>query len=277
MHLSVYKRKLSLIYRKVIQEFFLLYVGLSNRQYIVVSIEQPSLANYLYGIIKIAWLYERMNINSKFVLPIEKLSFFANFILYRHNTNNTYYRRSFLINSLGDYLTSIARKVASKDLHAKFGYRIIPQLSIKQDIQHQVDTWFDLHTKDNWVAMHYYGTDAHIHFKLNERKTPINFYIVWLEEVLDKRCSIFFCFYQAQFIYEMQHTFLSRVYFREIKRSTNNKPISWLDNNQYTDKDLYQQKCDALIDILVSTKTSLIYTTRSQRIDLVKILILKSK
>ena len=270
MYLPLYKRKLSFIYRKVVREFFRLYISLSNKQYIVASIERPSLANYLYGIIGVAWLCEKMNISLEFVFPKEQLSFFANPSLNQRNTNNTDPSKSYLINSSSDYLASIARKVARKDLPTEYGYKIISRLLIKQDIQHQADEWFNAHIKDNWVAVHYRGTDAHIHSEPDERKISINSYIAWLKEVLGNQCSIFVCSDQAQFICEMQRTFPNRVYSREIKRSTNNKPIHQPDNNQYSDKDLYQQKCDALIDILILAKASIIYTTGSWFVDVVK-------
>ena len=270
MHPIIYKRKLSLIYRKIVRGFFRLYISISNKQHVITKIEHTSLANYLYGIIGVAWLCERMNITVEFVFPKEKLSFFENSILYQRNTNNTYHKKSFLINSSSDYLASIARKVARKDLPAEYGYEIISQLSIKPDIQHQADAWFNVHIKGDWVAVHYRGTDAHIHSEPDERKISINSYIAWLKDILDNQCSIFACSDQAQFVDQMKYAFPNRTYSREIKRSTDNKPIHWSDNNQYGNKDLYQQKRDALIDILILAKASLIYTTGSQFVDVVK-------
>ena len=270
MHLSVCKRKLSLIYRKIVRKLFRSYIGISNKHHIVASIERPSLANYLYGIIGIAWLCERMNINLEFVFPRENPTFFENLVLYQCNPNKTYPSKSFLLNSSSDYLASVARKAARKDLPAEYGHKIISQLSIKQDIQHQADAWFNAHINGDWVAVHYRGTDAHTHLRSDQRKISINLYITWLKEVLDNQCSIFTCSDQAQFVDQMKHTFLNRTHFRAIKRSSDNKPIHWSNNNQYSDEYLYQQKRDALIDILILAKASVIYTTGSWFIDVVK-------
>ena len=270
MHLFVYKGKLSLIYRKAIRELFRLYIGISNKQHITAKIEHTSLANYLCGVIGVAWLCERMNITVEFVFPKEKPPFFENLVLYQHDTNKTYHDKQFLIDSLDDYLASIARKAARKDLPAEYGHKIISQLSIKQDIQHQADVWFNAHIKGDWVAVHYRGTDAHTHPRSDKRKISMNLYIAWLKEVLDNQCSIFACSDQAQFVDQMKRTFPNRSYSREIKRSTDNKPLHWSDNNQYSDKDLYRQKLNALIDMLIMAKASIIYTTGSWFVDVVK-------
>ncbi len=270
MHLFVYKSKLSAIFRKAVRQLFRLYMGISNKQHIVASIERPSLANYLYGIIGIAWLCEKTNITVEFVFPKEEVSFFKNSVLYQRDPNKTYPDKSFLLNSSGDYLASIARKAARKDLPAEYGYGIISRLSINRDIQRQADMWFNTHIKGDWVAVHYRGTDAHTHPRSAKRKMSINLYITWLKEVLDNQCGIFVCSDQAQFIDEMQRAFPNRTCFREIERSVDKKPIHWSDNNQYSDKDLYRQKRNALIDILILAKAKLIYTTGSWFIDVVK-------
>ena len=270
MYLFVCKRKLSLIYRKVVREFLRLYIGISNKQHITIKIEHTSLANYLYGIIGIAWLCEKMNITLEFVFPKEQPSFFEDSVLYQRNPNKTYPSKSFLQISSDDYLASIARRAARKDLPAEYGHRIISQLSINQDIQRQADIWFNTHIKSNWVAVHYRGTDAHTHPRSDQRKMPINLYIAWLKEVLDDQYSIFACSDQAQFIKEMQYKFSNRTYFRAIERSTDNKPIHRSDNNQYSDRDLYRQKRNALIDMLILAKASVIYTTGSWFVDVVK-------
>ena len=270
MHLFVYKSKLSAIFRKAVRAFFRLYIGISNKHHIVASIERPSLANYLYGIIGIAWLCEKMNITVEFVFPRENPSFFANSILCQRDPNKTYPNKSFLINSSSDYLASIARKAARKDLPAEYGYGIISRLSVSQDIKLQADMWFNTHIKGDWIAVHYRGTDVHTNPRSTKRRMSMNLYITWLKEVLDNQCSIFVCSDQAQFINEMQQAFANRTYSREIKRSTDKKPIHWSDNNLYSDKDLYRQKRNALIDILILAKASVIYTTGSWFIDVIK-------
>ena len=211
-----------------------------------------------------------MNITVEFVFPKEKPSFFANSILYQSDPNKTHPNKSFSLNSSDDYLASIARKAARKDLPAEYGYRIISRLSVSRDIQSQADMWFNTHIKGDWVAVHYRGTDTHTHPRSAKRKMSINIYIAWLKEVLDNQCGIFVCSDQAQFIDEMQREFPNRACFREIERSADEKPIHRSDNNQYSDKDLYRQKRNALIDALILAKAGLIYTTGSGFIDVVK-------
>ena len=270
MHLFPWKRKLSLICRKTVRQFFYIYLGISNKKHIVAKIEHSSLANYLYGIIGIAWLCEKMNINLEFVFPRENPPFFENSVLYQNYPNQASNNEHFFIISSSDYLASLARKVARKDLPAEYGHKIMSRLLIKHDIQHQADEWFNAHIEDEWVAVHYRGTDAHTHPRSDKRKMSIELYIAWLKEVLDNQCSIFACSDQAQFIDQMQLTFPNRVYCREIKRATDNQPIHWSDDNQYSDEILYQQKHNALIDILILAKANLVYTTGSWFVDVVK-------
>ena len=271
MYLLVYKRKLNLFYRKAIRQFFYMYIALSAKRYIVVSIEHPSLANYFCGIIGIAWLCEKindsLNINLEFLFPKESSSFFENSLLYSNHSNRALTHQIFLINSVDSYLASISRKVARREIASEYGYKIITRLSIKQDIRDQADEWFNAHINDDWVAVHYRGTDTHTDPRLAKRLMTMESYISYLKEVLDDHCSIFVCSDQAQFMDKMQSAFPGRVYLRHIKRSTGTGTLHLQHDNQYSDEQAYQQKRDALIDILIASKAYLVYTTGSQFMD----------
>ena len=270
MYLLVCKGKLGIIYRKAVRQFFRIYISLSDKKYIVAKIEHPSLANYFYGVIGIAWLCEKMRINLEFVFPKEDPPFFENCFLYRNYPNKTSTRKGFFINDSNARLASIARKAARKDLPAEYGHKIISQLLIRQDIRDSADEWFDAHIKGNWVAVHYRGTDAHTHPRSDKRRLSIDSYIAWLKEVIDNQCDIFACSDQAQFIDKMKSAFPNQVYYREIRRSMDSKPIHLPNDNQYGDDGVYQQRYDALIDILILAKASLIYTTGSWFVNGVK-------
>ena len=270
MYLFTCKRKLNLSYRKAVKQFFRIYIRLFNRKYIVAKIEHPSLANYLYGIIGIAWLCEKMDLSLEFVFPKEDPSLFENSVLYQNHLNKNTKQKSFLINDASNYSASIARKVARTEISDEYGHKIILRLAIRQDLQHQADQWFNTHIKDNWVTVHYRGTDLYTGIKEKERQITINSYIDYLKEVIDRRCSIFVCTDQVQFIDKMQSTFSNRVYFRKIRRSIDTHALHLQHDAPYSYEYAYQQKCDALIDVLVASKASLIYTTGSQFIDITR-------
>ena len=267
MHLWVCNRNLNLIYRKAVRQFFRIYIALSAKRKIIASIEHPSLANYFCGIIGIAWLCEKMNVSVEFIFPKEKASFFVNPLLYDSNPNRTSKQRTFFINSVDSYLASISRKVARREIASEYGYKIISRLSIKQDIQHQANQWVNSHINGDWVAVHYRGTDLHTHPRAAKRLMTMDAYISYLKGVLDNRCSIFVCSDQAQFMDKIQSAFPGRAYFRHIRRSTDTATLHLQADNQYSDEQAYQQKLDALIDILIASKASLVYTTGSQFMD----------
>ena len=92
----------------------------------------------------------------------------------------------------------------------------------------------------------------------------IDSYITYLKKVLDKDSYIFACSEKEQFITRMRTTFPGRVIARDIRRS-------------YTDESIHenydpQQIRDAFIDLLILSKTELIYTVGSNFTDIVRFL-----
>ena len=270
-YVYAYRRKFSIAYRNIVRLFFHVYLSLSAKHCVIARIKNPTLANYLYSIIGIAWVCDKKGINLKFIFPDELKPLFENVCIDKKlsdKSDNS--QKPFYINSISSYLASTGRRAARKDIAAEYGYRVISQLSIKPDIQHQADQWFDAHVQEDWVAVHYRGTDMYTHPRFEERLMTMDSYIAYLKAVLDGQCGIFVCSDQAQFMDKVQLAFPNRVYFREIRRSSDTKTLHLRHDNQYSDKDAYQQKCDALIDVLIASKAQLIYTTGSQFIDITR-------
>ena len=264
-----FRRKFSIIYRNIVKLFFHIYLGVSARNCIVVKIKNPTLANYLYSVIGIAWICNKKNINLKFVFPDELKPLFENTHINKSTpceTNSN--QKIFYIDSISSYLASTGRRAARKDISAEYGHGVISQLSIGKEIQHQADEWLNTHIKGDWVAVHYRGTDMYTHPRFAERLMTMDAYTTYLKAVLDDRCSIFVCSDQAQFIDKVQTVFPNRVYYREIRRSTDTKTLHLRQDNRYGNEEAYRQKCDALIDVLIASKARLIYTTGSQFIDI---------
>ncbi len=269
----IFRRKFSIVYRNIVRLFFHIYLGISAKHCIVASIRNPTLANYLYSIIGIAWICEKKNLNLKFVFPDELKPLFENIHInksspYKTDSN----QKTFCIDSINSYLASTGRRAARKDISAEYGHGVISQLSIRQDIQHQADEWLNTHIKGDWVAVHYRGTDMYTHPRFAERLMAMDSYITYLRAILDDRCGIFVCSDQAQFIDKVQLIFPNRVYSREIRRSTDTRALHLRHDNHYSDEEAYHQKCDALIDVLIASKARLIYTTGSQFIDICRYL-----
>ncbi len=265
----IFRRKFSIVYRNIVRTFFHIYLVISSKNCIVARIKNPTLANYLYGIIGIAWICDKKNINLKFVFPDELKPLFENIHINKSTPCKTdSNQKVFYIDSISSYLASTGRRAARKDISAEYGHGVISQLSIRQDIQHQADEWLNTYIKGDWVAVHYRGTDIYTHLRCVERLIAMDSYITYLKAVLDDRCSIFVCSDQAQFIDKVQLVFPNRVYYREIRRSTDTKTLHLRHDNRYSDEEVYRQKCDALIDVLIASKARLIYTTGSQFIDI---------
>ena len=270
-YIFTFKRKFSIGYRNIIRLFFHIYISLSGRNQIVVGIKNPTLANYLYSVIGIAWVCDKKDLSLKFVFPDECLPLFENtFINKKRSSQPSLNQRTFYIDSISSYLASTGRRAARKDISAEYGHGVISQLSIREDIQHQADEWFKEHIKDDWVAVHYRGTDIYKHLRCGERLMAVDSYITYLKEVLDNQCGIFACSDQAQFIDKIQLAFPTRVCFREIERSTDTEALHLPHDNQYSNEQAYRQKCDALIDVLIAAKACLVYTTGSQFIDITR-------
>lgn len=254
----------------MLRQLFTIYIIVFNKKRIVAKIENPALANYFYGIIGITWLCEKINVPLEFVFPKEKTPFFENTILKEKSSSQHSAPNSFLINDLSTALASTARRVARKDIAAEYGHKVLSQLSIKQSIQQQAKEWINAHLKSDWVAVHYRGTDAYTDPKLHNRNFSIDLYIAWLKKVLSPQCEIFACSDQAQFIDKMQSAYVGRAYFRKIKRSTDSQTLHLSKGTPCSAEDIYQQRLDALLDVLIMSESSLIYTTGSGFVDMVR-------
>ena len=151
-------------------------------------------------------------------------------------------------------------KVAIPSEH---GHKIISRLKIKEALLQEVDEWVNSNLQGDWVDVHYRGTDRD--YVCSNRLIEMKVYIAYLKEVLDDQCSIFACSDQAQFIDQIKEAFPGRVFSREIIRSYDSKPLHM--DPAYRSN---QQTQDALIDILILSKTNLIYTTGSWFADVVR-------
>ena len=162
-----------------------------------------------------------------------------------------------VLSSLG--ILTLCANYAKVAIPSEYGYKIISRLKIKEALLKQSDEWVNSNLQGDWVSIHYRGTDA------SRRYIAIEAYIAYLKEVLDDQCSIFACSDQAQFIEQIKEAFPGRVFSREITRSYDNRPLH--EGETYRSN---QQAKDALIDILILSKTKLIYTNISWFVDVVR-------
>ena len=159
--------------------------------------------------------------------------------------------------------TDLCENYAKFAIPAEYGHKIISRLKIKEALVQQADEWVNSNLQEDWVSVHYRGTDRRD--TCTSRLIETEDYIAYLKEVLDDQCSIFACSDQTQFIEQIKEAFPGRVFSREITRSYDNRPlhrsITYRGN---------QQMQDALIDILILSKTKLIYTPGSWFIEIVR-------
>ena len=221
-----------------------------------------TIANTLNRFIIFAWLCEKMRINIKIQHPCN--------VLWRHFENSTITNttkqkgNNLEKQNKHSYSLRLSAVIGVFSNSSEYGHKILSQLSIKEELKHSANQWFEQHIKkENWVAVHYRGTDAAA-LKSCKRRYRINLkhYIIYLKEVLDNQCNIFACSDQAQFINKMREAFPGRVAARDIQRSYNSVPLHTQEHNQHGK--------DALIDILILAKAKLIYTTGSGFIDVVR-------
>ncbi len=206
-----------------------------------------SISTHIFAIIGMAWFGEKMNMNIKVGCP-DLESIFDNFDLMNSQKD---LRKDHALHIKEFRLWENYAKFA---VPAEFGYKIISKLAIKADFKAQADEWFNSKPQGDWVGIHYRGTDID---KAKFRLISVESYIAYLKEVLDDRCNIFACSDQAQFIEQIKEAFPGRVFFREIKRSYDSRPLH---RREFYDK---QRIEDALMDLLLLSRTQLIYTTGS--------------
>ena len=221
----------------------------------------------LFTLVGIAWICEKLNINLK---PLRKNSGYYDIFNSTLNYSEHCQCEEFMksrepithISQIKHYrmnLRDILAEFSRNRISSEFGHKIISALSIKQELQQQADRWYDTNVKGDCIGVHYRATDA-----LFQRKMTIEAYITYLEKVLDKDSYIFACSDKEQFITQMKTTFAGRVIARDIKRSYTHQPI----HHGYDS----QQVQDAFIDLLILSKTELIYTVGSNFTDIIRFL-----
>ena len=226
---------------------------------------RESIAHIFGIVVVVAWLCEKMKVN----LKIEGMS---DFIDNDMVVNNPLKFRESCFKADEKSLLGLEPWllwVAIMYMRSEDGYKILSQLSIKQELRECADEWFDSHIKGNWAAVHYRGTDfkdQKIYGKSRYRLT-MDDYIIYLQGVLDTQCSIFVCSDQAQFIDKMHVAFSGRVYARNIHRSYDRRTL----HNDPEYRGIFQKK-NAIIDLLILAKADLVYTVGSGFVDAVRYL-----
>ena len=221
----------------------------------------------LFDLVAIAWICEKLNLDLK---PISKNTGYYDIFDSTLNRSDSCKHENFM--SLKEPITHIRhiqkhrlnfREVLSgfarHRITSEYGYKIISKLSIKQDLQQQADNWCRTNIKGNCIGVHYRGTDA-----IYQRKMTIEAYITYLKKVLDADGYIFACSEEERFITRMKATFPGRVVARNIKRSQTNEAIHFGYDPQ--------QIQNAFIDLLILSKTELVYTVGSNFSEFVRFL-----
>ena len=217
-----------------------------------VKLDGPSISVNIFRILGTVYLSEKMNTSIKFD-PTDLLEGIFEDSMWI--CSKKYQRKDFKQFRNTDLCANYAKFA----IPAEYGHEIISRLKIKEALLQQADEWVNSNLQRDWVSVHYRGTDAQRGY------IAIEAYIAYLKEVLDDQCSIFACSDQAQFIEQVKEAFPGRVFSREITRSYDNKPLH--KGETYRSN---QQVQDALIDILILSRTKLIYTTGSWFVDVVR-------
>ena len=209
-----------------------------------------ALGHYFREIIGIAWFFEKMNCNVKFVFK-EGHNYFENSILKVSKE------------SLAEKFISLRLNMREFDCHcmhipSEYAYSVISRLSIKQDIQKQADKWVHSNLTGNWIGVHFRGTDLVVR-KRRGGFVGMDTYIYYLKRIINKHCNIFVCTDQAQFIDLMHDTFPGRVFSRGIQRAYDNRKLHR--SPEYAG---LQQRIDALMDILILSKAGMVYKTAGE-------------
>ena len=225
-------------------------IKVARQKFLEVPIRSNSTSCQLFAVIGVVWFCEKIDINLKFNFIKLEEGVFGN-SMWIHSEK---YRHE---NPMQFMDTVIWENYAKVAIPSEYGHKIISRLKIKEALLQQVDEWVNSNLHGNWVGVHYRGTD--------HRSIETKFYIDHLKEVLDDQCSIFACSDQAQFIDQIKEAFPGRVFAREIIRSCDSMPLHR--SAKYGGN---QQQQNALIDILILSRTNLIYTTVSWFADVVR-------
>ena len=268
-HYHTLSNCISLLRRQFLNEDFL------KSKYIIVDYEDcRPIATSLDGFVACAWVCEKMKINVKIRKP--------NSMVWRHFENDNLIN---ITSASTHKLQPVVRKkffghdVAWFGIHfisSTYGHKILSKLGINQYLKRCADRWFSDNIKENWIAVHYRGTDVakgkNAHCQQRYR-IDLDAYITYLKEVIGNQYSIFVCSDQAQFIEKMYMAFPGKVFSRDIERSYNDSALhrhDYLGLNRGIDT--FNLEKDALIDLLILAKAELIYTTGSGFVDAVRYL-----
>ena len=207
----------------------------------------PALGHYFRTILGIAWFFEKMNCNIKFVFS-RRYNYFENSILKvsQESSFENYIALRLNMREFMNYYIWIT---------SEYAYSVMSRLIIKREIQEEAEEWVDTNLIGDWIGVHFRGTDTMMR-KHTEGFIELEVYMSYLKRVVDKHRSIFVCSDQAQFIERMNEAFPGRVFSRSIQRSYDNRNLHY--NADYRGG---QQQKEALIDLLVLSKANLIYKT----------------
>ena len=261
-------------YNTLYKDFFREYTAhrkTSLADYVYIDMKCLSLGSYFSRIIGIAWLCDKLNLNVKFSFSGSRLTHGTNFFetpVLSYAKTCQYEKFDQLNKPLVDLTyrnkgitPSLWEDFAKRKISSEYGHDIISKLTIKREIQQQVDQWCQENMKREYIGVHYRGTDS------LWRIIKLEDYITYLKQVLDDRYDLLVCSDTAPFIAAITKEFPGRVITRDIKRSSDTRSLHR--HEPYVGD---QQRIDALIDIMILAKTKLIYTTGSYFTDLARFL-----
>ena len=227
--------------------------SISHQKSLRVVININSTSCRLFTIVGVAWFSEKMATNVKFRFPNLEDPFENSTLI------STKMHRHEKFAPLKHVI--MWENYAKCAISSEYGHKIISKLSIKKELYRQADEWIDNNLQGNWVGVHFRGTDA--------TRCCMETYITHLTAMIGKGYKIFACSDQIQFINQMKEAFPGKVFCRDIKRSHNFKSLHRIPREKRHQQRPQQQQ-DALIDILILSRTELIYTTGSWFVDIVR-------
>ena len=233
---------------------------INKKRFVFAKVRGNSISTMLYLMLGIKWFCEKIQINVGFAF-INHDNFFENSELALLRKKH----RKIVENPTNVKAAQLLIHCARVIIPSEYGHKIISELKVKEELQQQADAWANNNLRGDWLAVHYRGTDTRKAAKY--RVIKIENYIAYLKEVLDDHSNIFACSDQSQFIDQIHATFPGRVFSRDIQRSDDKTPLH--KKPKYSGN---QQKRDALIDILVLSRASMVYTTGSYFVDVIRFL-----
>ena len=230
---------------------------INKKSFVFAKVVRNPLSTTLHLVVGVKWFCEKIKIKVGFAFTNHD-DFFENSRLELSRKKHC----EILENPVSFRVVRVLIYYARAKIPSEYGHKIISKLKVKEELQRQADAWTNNNLRGNWLAVHYRGTDTN-----KFRKIEIENYIAYIKEVLDDHSSILACSDQSQFIDQIHATFPGRVFSRDIQRSDDKTPLH--KKAKYSGN---QQKQDALIDLLVLSRASLVYTTGSYFIDVLRFL-----